>query len=272
MSALRSAPAAARLAVPVDDYPAFCAGVQRLCGVDLAQYKRGQMERRIRSFAQRRGVEDLPTYLASLQRDRGELDEFLDRVTINVSQLWRNPEQWTALQRDVIPELARGGRLRAWSAGCSYGAEAYTLAATFAETAPGVRAQIAGTDIDRRMVARAREGHFSAEDARTAPKAALQRWFERDGDGWSAGPEIRRSVRFETGDLLRMRFPREAYDLVLCRNTVIYFTEEVRNELHARLVGALRPGGYLVIGSTERVAEPRALGLESTRPFTYRKA
>jgi chemotaxis protein methyltransferase CheR len=79
-------------------------------------------------------------------------------------------------------------------------------------------------------------------------------------------------VRFETGDLLRMRFPREAYDLVLCRNTVIYFTEEVRNELHARLVGALRPGGYLVIGSTERVAEPRALGLESTRPFTYRKA
>ena len=106
MSALRSAPAAARLAVPVDDYPAFCAGVQRLCGVDLAQYKRGQMERRIRSFAQRRGVEDAPDLPRDLQRDRGELDEFLDRVTINVSQLWRNPEQWTALQRDVIPELA----------------------------------------------------------------------------------------------------------------------------------------------------------------------
>jgi chemotaxis protein methyltransferase CheR len=273
MSTLRPAPSPARTrpGLPVDDYPAFCAGIQRLCGVDLAQYKRGQMERRIRTFAQRRGVEDLPTYLTRLQRDRGELDEFLDRVTINVSQLWRNPEQWTALQRIVLPELAEAGRLRAWSAGCSYGAEAYTLAATCAETAPGVRTQIVGTDIDRRMVARAREGHFTAEDARTAPKAALRRWFVAEGDGWSAGPELRADVRFETGDLLRMRFPREAYDLVLCRNTVIYFTEEVRNELHARLVGALRPGGYLVIGSTERVAEPRALGLESTRPFTYRK-
>jgi chemotaxis protein methyltransferase CheR len=78
-------------------------------------------------------------------------------------------------------------------------------------------------------------------------------------------------VTFETDDLLRMPVPRERYDVVLCRNTVIYFTEEVRDALHARLVDALRPGGYLVVGTSERAAEPRELGLTSPFHFIYRK-
>jgi chemotaxis protein methyltransferase CheR len=79
-------------------------------------------------------------------------------------------------------------------------------------------------------------------------------------------------VSFETGDLLLSRIPREAYDLVLCRNTVIYFNEPVRDALHERLVSSLRPGGVLMIGSTERVTKPRELGLQPTHPFVYRKA
>jgi len=257
-----------------DDYAAFCEGVRALTQIDLLQYKRGQMERRIRTFAQRRGSADLTAYLAALRADRAELDGFLDRVTINVSQLWRNPEQWTALERDVLPELLRDaplGRIRAWSAGCSYGAEAYTLAALCRELG-AARAEILGTDIDRRMVERAARGRFSDEDGRSAPRALLERWFARDGDGWQARRELRALVRFEVGDLLRMRPRREAYDLVLCRNTVIYFTEEVRDALHERLVASLRPGGCLVIGSTERVSRPRELGLVATHPFTYRKS
>jgi chemotaxis protein methyltransferase CheR len=101
-----------------DEYVAFCQGIRRLTGIDLLQYKRGQMERRIRSFARRHRIEELPEYLAALGRDRALLDELLDRVTINVSQLWRNPEQWERLRRDVIPELAAAGRIHAWSAGC----------------------------------------------------------------------------------------------------------------------------------------------------------
>jgi chemotaxis protein methyltransferase CheR len=195
-------------------------------------------------------------------------------VTINVSQLWRNPEQWDVLAREILPDLlARAplGRLRAWSAGCSYGAEAYTLAALVRELDPQARAEILGTDIDARMIARARRGAFTADDARSAPAGPLERWFERDGDEW-VGAALRALVRFEVGDLLRMHPPREAYDLVLCRNTVIYFTEDVRDRLHARLVASLRPGGCLVIGATERVSDPRALGLVATHPFTYRKA
>jgi chemotaxis protein methyltransferase CheR len=229
------------------------------------------MERRIRTFASGRGVTDLSRYLARLSGDRGELDAFLDRVTINVSQLWRNPQEWENLAKDVLPELARNGRVRCWSAGSSYGAEAYTLAATFLEAVPGGRLEVHGTDIDPRMVARAKEGRFSAEDARTAPARSLERWFERDSGGWLAKRELRSITSFETGDLLRMPFPTGRYDLVMCRNTVIYFTEDVRDALHARLATSIRPGGYFLIGSTERVSHPADVGLEVVRPFLYRK-
>ena len=254
-----------------DDYTDFCEGVRRLTGIDLAQYKRPQMERRIRSFADRKGITALPAYLTALTADRVALDEFLDRMTINVSQLWRNPEQWTRLQQTILPELARTGSILAWSAGCSYGAEAYTLAAICREVAPGCRVEIRGTDIDPRMVARARDGRFTADDARTAPKPALQRWFDHDGDGWQAKPELRMMTKFATGDLLRDAAPSSRFDLILCRNVVIYFTEPVRDRLHQLMVGALRPGGYLMIGSSERVSTPQAFGLVSSHPFIYRK-
>jgi chemotaxis protein methyltransferase CheR len=242
--------------------------VRTLSGVDLTHYKRGQMERRIRSWVARRGTEDLAEYARMLRDDPDELVAFLDRVTINVSQLWRHPEQWATLAATVLPELARRGRVRAWSAGCSYGAEAYTLAAVCREAIPGARVTIKGTDLDRRMVARARAGSFSAKDARGAPAGALERFFP----GGQATAELRRMVSFESGDLLRMPIAREHYDLVVCRNTVIYFTAEVRDALHARLVAALRPGGCLVVGTSERVADPSRLGLVSPSHSIYRKA
>ncbi len=256
-----------------DEYTEFCEGIRRLTGIDLTLYKRAQMERRIRTFAERRGATSLPAYLDVLAADREQLEGFLDRVTINVSQLWRNPEQFTRLADQVIPELAAEGRLRCWSAGCSYGAEAFTVAAIAHTVAPGARIEVHGTDIDRRMVDRAREGVFSADDARSVPRDQLQRWFEPlEGGRFRARPELRAVTRFEPGDLLRDRFPQARYDLVLCRNVVIYFTEDVRDRLHAGLVETLRPGGYLMIGSSERVASPAALGLTTVHPFIYRKA
>jgi chemotaxis protein methyltransferase CheR len=255
-----------------DVYVSFCEGVRRLCHVDLLQYKRRQMERRVRSFAQRGGHAGLETYLTRLTGDVAALDEFLDRVTINVSNLWRNPEQWQLLQDEVVPALAARGTLRAWSAGCSYGAEAYTLAAVCRTAAPAAVTAILGTDIDRRVIARAQRAEFNAEDVRCAPAGALERFFEADGDLWRPVAELRALVSFEVGDLLRLRPPTGAYDLVLCRNTVIYFNEEVRDALHARLATALRPGGALVVGATERVIDFERLGLEIVAPFTYRKA
>jgi len=256
----------------VDDFDVLCEGVRRLCGLDLTQYKRAQMERRVRTFVERRGhAPDLGKYLGLLRTRPDELDAFLDRVTINVSELWRHPEQWVTLAKHVLPRLAAEGRVRIWSAGASYGAEAFTLAAVCRDAIPSATVAVTGTDIDRRMVERAREGLFSAADARGVPAALMRRHFSPEGDGWRASAELRALVRFEVGDLLRVRPPAGSYDLILCRNTAIYFSEPVRDELHGRLAGALRAGGVLVVGATERVVSPRDVALTAIHPFTYRK-
>ena len=268
MTALRAVPS-----LPArDEYVDFCEGIRRICSIDLLQYKRGQMERRIRTFVQTRGHAGLPEYLTVLRRDRSELEAFLDRVTINVSQLWRHPEQFDVLERHVLPELAEKGRIRAWSAGCSYGAEAFTLAAVCQAVVPRCNVTITGVDIDPRMVERAREAIFTAADARSVKPGLMDKWFTKLPDGrFQAKPELRAITRFEVGDLLRVQPRPAAYDLVMCRNTVIYFNDEVRDALHARLVTALRPGGYLIVGATERVADPAGIGLAPTHPFVYRK-
>jgi chemotaxis protein methyltransferase CheR len=254
-----------------DDYLSFCEGLRQLSGIDLTQYKRPQMERRLRSFLERRGFRKLTDSLPQLRQDKAELDALLDRMTINVSQLWRNPEHWKLLETKILPELGEKGRVNAWSAGSSYGAEAYTLGAICRRTIPRANVHILGTDIDKRMVERAKAGVFSADDARSAPAAEMERWFERVPDGWQAKQELRSMMRFEVGDLLRVRPQRAHFDLILCRNTVIYFAEPIRDELHARLATALRPGGYLMVGATERVADPRSLELRSAHPFIFRK-
>jgi chemotaxis protein methyltransferase CheR len=255
-----------------DDYVLFCEGVRQICGVDLSQYKRPQMERRLRSFFARKGIHLLTDCLDALRRDKTELDALLDRVTINVSQLWRHPEQWVRLERDVLPELAASGQVRAWSAGCSYGAEATTLAAVCHEAIPNARVKITGTDIDKRMIERARIGVFSAEDARGVDVKVMECGFDRVPEGWRAKDVLQRMMSFEMGDLLRLRPQADSKDLIICRNTVIYFAEPIRDELHGRLAQALRPGGFLVVGATERVTRPADLGLQMAFPFIYRKA
>jgi chemotaxis protein methyltransferase CheR len=248
--------------------------LRSLVGLDLDQYKRRQMERRIRSFAERRAIADLDAYQAVVRAEPDELNALLDRITINVSQLFRNPEQWERIGRELVPELVASGngRLRAWSAGCSFGAEAYSLAATVKEVVPHARLDIRASDIDRRILEAAGRGEFTVEDARSAPPHMIDRWFERTTTGYRAKVELLRAVRFEHEDLLQATSPAQSYDLVLCRNVVIYFTPEAREQVHAMLARSVRVGGYLVIGSTERVAQPlHELGLELAGPFVYRK-
>jgi chemotaxis protein methyltransferase CheR len=255
-----------------DDYIGFCEGLRQICGIDLTQYKRPQMERRLRSYWVRLGISKLTDALPLLRKDAGQLDDLLDRVTINVSQLWRHPDQWARLEGGLLQELAGTGRVRAWSAGCSYGAEAYTLAAVCADAIPNATVRIQGTDIDQRMVARAKIGEFSAADARTAPTAPMQRWFERTPDGWRAKEQLRAMTTFAVGDLLKLRPSPSSYELIMCRNTVIYFADQIRDELHASFAHALRPGGILVIGGTERITDAASLGLATIHPFIYRKS
>jgi len=259
-----------------DDYIIFQAGLKRLSGVDLAYYKRRQMERRTRTFALRQGVEgDLTEYLALLKRDPEQLELFLDRMTINVSQLWRNPEHFRTLENKILPELAKSVRhgqpLQVWSAGCSYGAEAYTLGAIFLEYRDlfSRPPKIIGSDIDPRMIERAREGWFSADDARTASPHMLTKYFEKTDGGWRANEQLRRLVNFKVENLFEAEVSE--LDLILCRNVAIYFTGDARTELHQIFSDALNPGGFLMIGATEVVASPRDVGLDRAFPFSYRR-
>ena len=164
-----------------DEYGAFCTAIRRLCGIDLSQYKRGQMERRIRTFAERRGITRLKDYAAILAGSkrgaRGVPRPRHDQRLAAVAQ----PRAVGAAARKVLPEFAGRPRFKAWSAGSSYGAEAYTLAAVCAEALPGVRTEIVGTDIDRRMVERARAGVFSIGDARDVPARPARALVHRAG-------------------------------------------------------------------------------------------
>jgi chemotaxis protein methyltransferase CheR len=166
---------------------------------------------------------------------------------------------------------ARGGALRVWSAGCSYGAEPYSLAILLCELAPRAPHEIRATDIDRTVLARAREGRFSAQDLRSVTPSRRSRWFEdAPGGGAQAVDELRRAIRFSHLDLLRDPYPRGC-DLIVCRNVVIYFNEDAKDRLYAGFFEALRPGGILFVGSTERINRPEVMGWEKAGTFFYRR-
>jgi chemotaxis protein methyltransferase CheR len=229
------------------------------------------MERRIRSHAQRQDTPVLADYLKRLQASPEWLESFLDRITINVSELYRNPEQYETLRTKVLPELRRQatGSMKVWSAGCSYGAEAYTLGCILAEE--GVpRFEVTGSDIDRRVVAKAQRGWFPPADMRHVPPNVRDAHFAASDDGFQARAALATRLRFKVDDLLAATYSR-GWDLVLCRNVVIYFTDAARDTVHRNIAASLRPGGFLMVGSTERVAGARALGLAPVHPFIYRK-
>lgn len=218
------------------------------------------------------GARSFQHYYALMETDRELLEHFLDRVTINVSELFRNPEQFEVLRARVLPELLESrGELGIWSAGCSYGAEPYSLAILLAELSPDGRHSILGTDMDDKMLARARDGVFGKQDVRGVSKARLSKYFERtQEEGYKAKSLLKDMISFRRHNLLTDRF-RTGFDLILCRNVVIYFTDEAKSVLYRRFYGSLRPGGHLFVGGTERIAHHNDIGFENTIPFFYRK-
>jgi chemotaxis protein methyltransferase CheR len=249
----------------------FYSGLLRVSGIDLKHYKADQMHRRVAAMADAKGFENLREFSAWIEGSAENTQWFLDKMAINVSELFRNIEKWRELESVVLPELLNGRPgLQCWSAGCSYGAEAHSLAAILAARFPG-RHRILGTDIDRAALDQARKGEFADADMKHAPKPYLESYFEKTPGGWRANQAIRGYCRFERGNLLEDP-PKGEFDLILCRNVVIYFTDAAKSALYAKFVSALRPGGILFVGSTERIFNARELGFECPLPFFYRKA
>jgi chemotaxis protein methyltransferase CheR len=255
------------------EFVVFAKRIKQRTGIDLSSYKRPQMERRLRALASQHGVSTFWEYYHLLDANPEAMEEFRKRMTINVSELFRNPEKFVELEKDLLPALrASYGKLNIWSAGCSYGAEPYTLAMQLREMGMGAgQARVLATDIDDEMLARARTGVFTEADMRNVAESRRQRFFTQSDGHFQVKAEVRSLVEYRHHDLLVDRFEK-GFHLVLCRNVVIYFTDEAKDVLYRRFTESLVPGGVLFVGSTERVFGAREIGLESLGPFFYRKS
>lgn len=255
------------------EYAQFKRTVGPLLPIELDYYKQQQMERRIRDLARKHQAADLRAYAEMLRKDAALLRELEQHITINVSEFFRNPTAYEYLSARVFPKLLEGGKgVRIWSAGCSYGAEPYTLAMLLHETAPTLRHSICATDVDRQMLDKARSGKgFTREDVQNLPSGLRQRYVSQDGATYAVAPTLLPLIRFERRDLLRDRVTGP-FDLIVCRNVVIYFTDEAKLKLYQSFVDALRPGGYLFIGATEVIGNATQLGLSYVAPCFYVKA
>ncbi|HJS46457.1 MAG TPA: protein-glutamate O-methyltransferase CheR [Gemmatimonadales bacterium] len=249
-------------------------------GVPLDAYKDRCLRRRIAVRMRACGVHTFDAYRQLLEHEPGEVDRLLDALTINVTRFYRNPETWDRLASTHLPPLVadRKGAVHAWSAGCASGEEPYTLAMLLVDLAPRgadlSRCVIDASDLDRASLDRARAAAYPAPAFLELPPAMRDR-HTREGKGQRVVNErVRRLVRFHRHDLIEDPPPAPPYDLVLCRNVVIYFDRETQERLFLRFAQALTPGGILVLGKVETLLGParERLDLLDPRERIYRRS
>jgi chemotaxis protein methyltransferase CheR len=230
-------------------------------GFGCASYKEKCLRRRIAVRMRARGVHTYIDYARILDDDAGEYDRLLDALTINVTKLFRNWDAYASIAANVVPELwhREQPHIRVWSAGCSSGDEPYSLAVLFHRFAAtsGMLAQLSrvdilGTDIDKACLDAAERGQFEEGDFTDTPEDLRSRYFSATAP-FSVAPIIKSMVRFERRDLLSQTPPTAAgrFDLIVCRNVLIYFDRDSQERLFDRFHEALAPNGFLVLGKVE---------------------
>lgn len=230
-------------------------------GFGCASYKEKCLRRRIAVRMRARGVHTYHDYARILDDDAAEYDRLLDALTINVTKLFRNWDAYASMAANVVPDLWKRQvpEIRVWSAGCSSGDEPYSLAILFHRFAatsgmlPQLsRVKILGTDIDRQCLAAAERGQFDEADFADTPDDLRSRYFTPTAP-FTVVPSIKSMVRFERRDLLNQPAPTEKglFDLIVCRNVLIYFDRETQERLFDAFHGALAPNGFLVLGKVE---------------------
>lgn len=255
----------------INSWEWFVSKFENLSKIDLHAYKRPQMERRINSFMRSVGTENYADFINLLTKDHDIYRKFLDHITINVSEFFRNPTHWEVLRKEVVPLLLKErNSLKIWSAGCSTGEEPYSLAIAAKEDRWPLREKILATDIDREVLEKADIGLYTAKTIETVPAPYVKKYFVQQGANYRISDEIKQMVNFKQHNLLRDPFGTD-FDLILCRNVVIYFTEETKDKLYKKFAEALRPGGVIFIGSTEQIFNARNIGLKSVATFFYQK-
>ncbi|MEZ4639891.1 MAG: protein-glutamate O-methyltransferase CheR [Caldilineaceae bacterium] len=257
-----------------DNYKLLRDAIMDLLDLDLNHYRTQQMERRLTTLLERRHANSWQAYVANLRRDPVELEYFQEFITINVSSFYRDADKWDFLRTKILPELLAARPMQGisgWSVGCSIGAEVYTLAMLLMEQAPTRRHALWATDIDARVLERAKAGGpYFQNELRELPNQLVQLGMNPVSNQLlTMKPNLKSIVDFGKFNLLKDETTRK-FDLVMCRNVVIYFTPEVKPQVYQRMARGMRPGGVLFIGSTETIANYQQLGFDYIAPSFYR--
>lgn len=239
--------------------------------LDLNSYKEKQLKRRLDTYLTRLKLKDYGELFSQLAADRGNYESFLDYLTINVSEFFRDPQRFEELQKRYIPELAAGkNQVRVWSAACSNGSEPYSVAIIMEELGLSGKTRITATDIDRQVLNKAAQARYTRESLKNVSPARLERFFDREGEAFTLKTPLKNKVSFRYHDLLSGDYEK-GYDLILCRNVTIYLTKEAQDGIYRRFHKALNPGGVLFIGGSEMIFNYRELGFEKLATCFYRK-
>ncbi|WP_155590626.1 CheR family methyltransferase [Lysinibacillus cavernae] len=255
----------------MSDYEQFIEGIKRKTGIDLALYKEAQMKRRLTSLYEKKGYRHFVDFLKALEQDRDLMNEFLDRMTINVSEFYRNGKRWDVLQKKIFPKLLQTNkRLKIWSAACSTGEEPYSLVMVLSQLVPLSQIQIIATDLDENVIQKAKLGVYPERSLAEVPADIKAKYFEQEGSFYRVKDEIKRCVTFKKHNLLNDSYDSN-YDLIVCRNVMIYFTEEAKDQIYNNFSKALRKDGVLFVGSTEQIFNPGRYEFDVEDTFFYRK-
>lgn len=254
----------------VYDYEYFIKEVEKLTKIDLSAYKQNQMKRRIDALIAKHKIDGYEPYVKVLKTDRVKFDEFVDYITINVSEFYRNPEQWKFLTEKVFPELVNnfGQNLKIWSAACSTGDEPYSLVMALSDFVPLNKIQIMATDINNQVIEKAKIGLYSEKSIASVPEAKKKEFFTKNGNFYQISDKVKKCVTFKEHNLLKDPYPTGMH-LIVCRNVLIYFTEEAKDEVFQKYYHSLADKGVLFIGSTEQILRYKEMGYKRMDSFFY---
>ncbi|MET3682335.1 chemotaxis protein methyltransferase CheR [Alkalibacillus flavidus] len=254
-----------------DDYIDFVDQIKKRTGIDLALYKEKQMKRRLTTLRDKRGFASFNDYFKAMMNEEQLYYEFLDRMTINVSEFYRNFNRWETFRTKILPSLMEGKKsLKVWSAACSTGEEPYTIAMILSDYFPLKDITVHATDIDDQALNRAQEAVYPERSLKEMPKDKKDKFFTKRGDFYVLSDDIKRCVQFSKHNLLADRY-KSKYDLIVCRNVLIYFTEEAKSQVYDWFSQSLVPGGVLFVGSTEQIFDPQQFNLHVAQTFFYEK-
>ena len=240
--------------------------VYRELGINLLAYKPEQLNRRINSLMQRNGISSLEEYETVIKNDSEQRQKFLDFITINVTEFFRNPEIFDCLEESIKKELlTKSKNLKVWSAACSIGCEPYSLAIMLNRINRNGINTIIATDIDNTILAKAKKGEYT-----NVKSDELDKFFEKRDDKYYIDDSIKSMVTFRKHDLILDSYESN-FDLILCRNVVIYFNNDVKEKIYMKFAESLKPGGLLFVGATESIYKYKEFGFDKLSTFIYQK-